>query len=493
MATKSRTPTGEGKPKQGSSSHGSSIQGKPTQGENILERQQPCNIQAELAVLGSILLLPQVADDVALVIRADDFYDDSNRLLYEHFHKMFEQGRRIDETLLVDSLKRTGDYQKIGGAAYLVKVGEAVSTAAHAVHYAQIVRDLASCRSLIEASTSILHDAYYGTSEPDELLASAEQRIFSILDSRNSNSVSSIRDILLDAMHRIDARMRGEHDQGGVVTGFTDLDNMTGGLHNSELVVLAARPGMGKTALAMNIAEHVAMVQRVPVLFVSLEMSAIELADRMLCSRAKVNSHRLRSGSISKQDREQLVEVANEISEGMLFVDDSPSRTVTEIAAAARRIRRREKALGLVVIDYLQLIEPDNSKDPRQEQVAKITRRLKGLAREMEVPVICLAQLNRQTEAAKENRPRLSHLRESGAIEQDADVVLFVHREEYFRNADEREEVAGQAELMIAKQRNGPVGEVPLVWRKEFTRFENATVNRYDEFDQFNASPSEPF
>jgi replicative DNA helicase len=271
-----------------------------------------------------------------------------------------------------------------------------------------------------------------------------------------------------------------------VETGFTDFDQLTGGLHNSELIILAARPSMGKTALAMNMAEHAAIQLQTPVLFISLEMSSIELADRMLCSLAKVNGHRLRNGTISAEDRARLVEKAAEISQAPLYVDDSPSRTVTEIAAAARRIRRREGRLGLIVIDYLQLIEPDNSKDPRQEQVARIARRLKGMARELEVPVLCLAQLNRQAEDSKDHRPRLSHLRESGAIEQDADVVMFVHREEYYHRGDEQNEYAGQAELIVSKQRNGPIGDVRLVWLREFTRFQDEVPDRLQEFDDYN-------
>jgi replicative DNA helicase len=302
--------------------------------------------------------------------------------------------------------------------------------------------------------------------------------------------VSTIRDILHDAMDRIDARMRGEHAQGGVDTGFTDLDHLTGGLHNSELIILAARPSMGKTAFAMNIAEHVAMRLQIPTLFVSLEMSAIELADRLLCSCARVNGHRLRNGTISNDDRARLVEKAAEMSRAPLFVDDSPSRMVTEIAAAARRISRREGRIGLIVIDYLQLIEPDNPKDPRQEQVARIARRLKGLARELKVPVLCLAQLNRQAEDSKDHKPRLSHLRESGAIEQDADVVMFVHREEYYRIGEDREQVAGQAEIIISKQRNGPVGDIELLWQKEYTRFVDKAPERLQDFDDFNQQPA---
>ncbi len=225
-------------------------------------------------------------------------------------------------------------------------------------------------------------------------------------------------------------------------------------------------------------------------MFVSLEMSSVELADRMLCSLAEVNGQRLRNGTISNEDRRRLVEKAADMSEAPLFVDDTPSRTVTEIAAAARRLKRKNN-LGLIVIDYLQLIEPDNQKDQRQEQVARIARRLKGLARELKVPVLCLAQLNRQAEVSKENRPRLSHLRESGAIEQDADVVMFVHREEYYQTNDEdRARVAGQAEIIVAKQRNGPIGDVKLSWKKDFTRFCNAAQRPYDEFEQYNSGDS---
>jgi len=459
----------------------------------ILERKPPFNLEAEQGVLGSILLNPEMCDEVAFILRPDDFYDDANSKLYEHVLGMHDGGKKIDITLLVERLRNAGDFDKIGGAAYLGKVAHAVANAAHAVYYARIVREKSTFRSLINAATEILSEAYDESREAKEALSSAEQKIFSILDNRGSNAVNVIKDILLEAMARMDARMKGEHTSGGVETGYHDIDALTGGMHASELVVLAARPSMGKTAFAMNIAENVALQGKAPVLFISLEMSSIELADRLLCSAARVNSHRLRNGTIGNDDRKRLVEKAAEISQAPLYVDDSPSRTVTEIAAGARRIQRRENALGLIVIDYLQLIEPDNSKDPRQEQVAKITRRLKGLAREMSVPVLCLAQLNRQAEASKDNQPKLSHLRESGAIEQDADVVMFVHREEYYHRGDDREQYEGQAEIIIAKQRNGPVGDVELVWKKDFTRFEDKAPERFDEFDTYNDSVAADF
>jgi replicative DNA helicase len=451
----------------------------------ILDSTPPHDLTAERSVLGSILLLPDVCDDVALVLRADDFYDDAHRILFQQMLDMHDAGRKIDLTLLIDNLRKSGDFERIGGAAYLAEIGRAVANAAHAKYYAKIVQDKAIFRNLINASTENLREAYEQTCESIEAVNRAEQRIFSVQDTRTTSEVPSLYEVLHDALERIDSRMKGEQDTRGVESGFSGFDELTGGLHNSELLILAARPSMGKTALALNMAANVALHQRVPTLFVSLEMSRDELADRLLCSEARVNSHRVRAGQISNEHRRRLVDKANEISDAPLYVEDSPSRSVSQVAAAARRIRRRENRLGLIVIDYLQLIDPDNARDPRQEQVARIARRLKGMARELDVPVLCLAQLNRQVEEAKGNRPRLSHLRESGAIEQDADVVMFVHREEYFRGADDRDEVAGQAELIVAKQRNGPIGNVPLVWKKEYTRFENQAAKRHEEFDQF--------
>ncbi len=403
---------------------------------------------------------------------------------------MHDAGRRIDTTLLVERLKSSGQYELVGGAAYLAEILQSVPTAANATHYAEIVKNKATLRALIHSSTEILRDAYDETDEAREMLARAEERIFAILDERGTGKLSTISDILQDAMLRIDARMKHEHTIGGIETGFRDFDTLTGGLHDSELVILAARPSMGKTALALNIAEHATMSLNVGTLFVSLEMSSVELADRMLCSLAEVNGQRLRNGTISNDDRRKLVEKAGEMSRAPLYVDDSPSRTITEIAAHARRLKRKA-GLGLVVIDYLQLIEPDNPRDPRQEQVAKIARRLKGLARELKVPVLCLAQLNRQAEVTRDNKPRLSHLRESGAIEQDADVVMFVHREEYFiSDEEERKKVAGQADLIVAKQRNGPTGDVKLTWHRDFTRFRDSMTRPYDEFEQWGGGES---
>jgi replicative DNA helicase len=456
----------------------------------ILDRLPPSNVEAERGVLGSILLVPIVCDDVALILRPEDFYDDANRTLYSHLRTMHDEGGRIDTTLVVERLKSCGQFELIGGARYLAEILQSVPTAANATYYAEIVKNKSTLRSLINSSTEILRDAYDESVEPREMLSRAEQKIFSILDERGGGSFENISDILQEAMARIDARMKHEHAIGGIETGFRDFDTLTGGLHNSELIILAARPSMGKTALALNVAEYTSLQAGIATLFVSLEMSSVELADRMLCSLAEVNGQRLRNGTISNEDRRKLVEKAAEMSQSPLYVDDTPSRTITEIAAAARRLKRKSN-LGLVVVDYLQLIEPDNPRDPRQEQVAKIARRLKGLARELCVPVLCLAQLNRQAEVTRDNRPRLSHLRESGAIEQDADVVMFIHREEYYQsNEEDRSKVAGQADLIVAKQRNGPIGEVKLAWLKDITRFRDSMARPYDEFEQYNAAES---
>ncbi len=342
---------------------------------SLPDRQPPYNLDAERAVLCSMLLRAEVCDDLTPILLDTDFYDDAHRRLYQHMSRMYESGRRIDLTLLVEELKREGDLERVGGVAFLGNLSTAVATAAHAEYYARILRQHGICRTLIHECTDILRGAYEYQDDAQHLVNRAEEQIFSIQEHRQQSTVKEIGDVLHEAMDRIDARMKGEHVADGVETGFTEFDNLTGGLHNSELIILAARPSMGKTALAMNIAEHVILKLARPVLFVSLEMSAMELVDRMLCSVAEVNGARLRTGTLSKEDRKRLVEKAAEINEAPLYIDDSPSRSVGQVAAAARRLKRvfREKKieLGLIVIDYLQLIEPDNTSDPRQEQVAQ--------------------------------------------------------------------------------------------------------------------------
>jgi replicative DNA helicase len=451
----------------------------------ILDRLPPQNLDAEKGVLGSLLLDPEVCDDVALIIRSEDFYAPANVCLYGHLLAMHNEGLRVDVTLLVERLKKAGDLEIVGGMSYLAEIVQSVPTAANANYYAQIVHDKGTLRALIHASTEILRDAYDQSLEARELLARAEEKVFGILDQKGAGELTSMQDVLHEALERIDARLMKGGGIGGMATGFADLDSLTGGLHESELVILAARPSMGKTALATNIADHVSIDLGLPTLFVSLEMSRLELAERMLCAQGRINGHRLRNGFISPADRKKLIEASSTMSKAPLYIDDSPSRTMTEIAATARRLKRRQN-LALVVIDYLQLIEPDNPKDPRQEQVAKIARRLKGMARELRLPVLCLAQLNRQAEVTRDNRPRLSHLRESGAIEQDADVVMFIYREDAYMRKDDWQDThpdqpgrsypTGVASVIIAKHRNGPTGQIDLRFHSRTTKFEDLAV-----------------
>lgn len=459
----------------------------------LFEHAPPQNQDAEKGVIGSILINPLTCDDVATLVRPDDFYYDANKRLFKHLIEMYNTGRGIDLMLLQEQLERSGELEEIGGEAYIAEVMEQVQVAAHAPYYAQIVRDKAILRDLIQTSLEILQSAYDSTSEPRELVSRSEEKIFALTDARSHNQVFSLHDVVLETFAILEARAEGTTN--GVATGFYDFDSKTnGGFHPSELIILAARPGMGKTALALNIADHVAVVQKVPTLVISLEMARVELVQRLLCARGKIDSDKLRGNFLSKAEKQLLMTASNELTVAPMFIDDSPSRTVTEIGAVARRIKRQESGLGLVVIDYLGLIEPDTPSDPRQEQVAKIARRLKGLARELQVPVLCLAQLNRQTEATKDNKPRLSHLRESGAIEQDADVVMFVHREEYYsasREDAEKNDLIGKADLIIAKQRNGQTGDLKLAWYASQTRFANLSdaedPGGYDEFSDYNA------
>ncbi|MEK6239597.1 MAG: replicative DNA helicase, partial [Planctomycetales bacterium] len=433
----------------------------------ILDRLPPQSLEAEQGVLGSILLNSEVCDEVVLVLDADDFYADAHRRLFRHLKEMNDEGLRIDSTLLHERLKKAEELDAVGGIAYLAEVANSVPHAANATYYAQIVAEKSTLRSLIHTSTAILRDCYDPTQESRDLLSQAEERIFSIFDRKGDSAVSRFDDVMHLAFDRIDARLERGAGVSGLATGFIDLDKLLGGFQKSELLILAARPSMGKTALAANIAEHVSVQEKACVLFVSLEMSKLELAERILCSFAEVNGHHLRNGNISADSQQRVVEKSSSLSHAALYIDDSPSRKVSEIAAIARRLKRREN-LGLIIIDYLQLIDPDNPRDPRQEQVARIARRLKGLARSLEVPLLCLAQLNRQAETSKDNLPRLTHLRESGAIEQDADVVMFIHREEYYATKEEIEanNLGGKAEVIVAKQRNGPTDTVKMAFHR---------------------------
>ncbi len=458
------------------------------------DRKLPYSSEAEAGVIGGMLLNSLVCDEVATIVRAQDFYSDANRRLFQCLLDMHNEGKGIDLILLTERLRRTGEMEQIGGEAYLAELMSQVEVAAHAPRYAEIVRDKSILRDLIETTSNILSNAYESEKTPRELIAEAEENIFQISDERSSKNVLPMRDIMEDFWKKID-----DMKMGGILTGFEKIDKMLNGLHASELIILAARPSMGKTALAANIAEYVSIEKKQPVLFFSLEMSRDELAMRMLCSRARVKKRYIIDNNLSGDERLRINKAHSDLANSPLFIDDTSAHTVSEIAAVARRLKRQD-GLALIIIDYLTYIEPDNPLEPRQEQVAKAARRLKGLARDLDVPVLCLAQVNRQAEQAKDNRPRLSNLRDSGAIEQDADVVMFVHREEYYRRDDEAydQDLKGKAEIIIAKQRNGSTGTVELQWVAEFTRFLNegeddAFGEASAHYTEFNDNSSDEF
>ena len=441
------------------------------------DRLPPQNLEAERGVLGSVLLMNEVLDEVVEVLAADHFYTDGHRKIFSAIRRLYDNGTHaIDPLTLAEELDRHSQLDDIGGASYLEQVLESVPHAAHARYYAGIVREKWVQRQLIFACNEILSECYDGSNDPDDVLSAAEQRIFRILDDQGEPRKIEIKDILLDAFDRINERMENDEVISGIPTGFPDLDQRLNGLQPSELVVLAARPSMGKTALVCNLAEGVAMEAGQGVLLFSLEQSNLELAERLLCIRSQVNSHRLRSGTLDDDERKLLVHASAELSEAPLFLDDQPGRTIAQITAVARRLQRRN-GVRVVIIDYLQLIEPEDKSSPREQQIALITRRLKALAKELSVPVIALAQLNRGVEHREDKRPRLSDLRESGAIEQDADVVMFLHRPEHY-NPEDR---PGEADVIIAKNRNGPTDSVTLTWIKESMRFTN--FSRLDEPD----------
>ena len=436
------------------------------------ERLPPHSREAERSVLGSMLRDNGVIGDVVQVVRLENFYADAHRKVFAAIIALYDRGHPVDLVTLAEHLKEQKHIDDIGGYAYLAELWDAAPTAANAEYYARIVRDKAVVRHLIHASTEVLRDAYDQAQPADELLEAAERKILDIAEMGVTGQTFTLEEALAQAYDRIDTRhQRDQLAISGLPTGFIDLDDKTAGLQNSELIVVAARPSCGKTAFSLNVVRHIAVEEGHPAFFVSLEQSRIELAERLLCCQARVDSHRLRKGTLSADDMQKLIEAGGRLRNAKLFIDDTPGQGMLRIAANARRLKARH-GIKVVVIDYLQLIEPDNRRDSRQEQVAHISRRLKFLARELQIPVFALAQVNRSSEERQDHRPRLADLRESGAIEQDADTVLLLHRPELFEPGQHE----GIVEVIIAKQRNGPTGEVTLTFLKQFMRFENFAV-----------------
>jgi len=451
----------------------------------ILDRQPPFDLDAEMAVLGSVMLKPNLIDELAGVVSSDDFYDDADRRLFACMQQMHGDGEKIDITLLVDRLKTTGDFEAIGGAAYLHRIGGSVANAAHARYYAKIVRKHCGLRRLIDAGSEIVREAYDASTDLESQIAAAEQRVFAIRDRGHACEAVSSSHAATEFLDYLDGLLRGE-PTSAIGTHFADLDAiLAGGFRPGEVIVLAGRPGMGKTTFGIGVSVNVGVHGGGSVLFVSLEMSRAEVEAKIACTLTGVNGHRLREGSVSTEDRQSIIKAMGEFTASDFFICDRPAMRMGDIASLARRVTRRspDGRLSLIVIDYLQLIEPDDNRPSRVEQVSQMTRRVKTLAREQDCPVLLLSQLNRQTEAAKDNRPRLFHLRESGSIEQDADVVTFVHRPAYYMTGDEAKERAAEAVCIVAKQRNGYIGDVPLHWEASAPRFMRVAEDWRDEME----------
>lgn len=443
---------------------------------DVDDRLPPQDLDAERSVLGSLMFASEAIDDVLPIVQARHFYSENHQKIFAVIHEMYEAGiRGIDAVTLGHELSRRGYLEQVGGPSALIQIMETVPHAAHAEYYANIVRERWLQRQLIDACTESLREVYHSPDDTDEVLSRAEKRMFAILEDQAGTTRMAIADILHDTFERIFERMDQEGTLSGVHTGFHGLDDKISGFQPSELLILAARPSMGKTALVCNFALASAKENNGVLLF-SLEQSRLELAERLLCICGRLDGHRLRQGQLEEAEQFALMEARTELQKLPIFIDDTAGRTMSQVAAVARRLKRRHD-LQLVIIDYLQLIEAEEKNVSREQQISTITRRLKFLAKDLSIPVIALAQLNRAVEQREDKRPRLADLRESGAIEQDADVVMFLHRPDAYDPSDR----PGEADLIVAKNRSGPVGTVPLTWLKEMLKFgDRATVHGAD-------------
>jgi replicative DNA helicase len=444
------------------------------QTDEILRRVPPQNIEAEQSVLGAILLENEAINQALEVLTADDFYRETHREIFRAMMELSDHNSPVDAITLTDALRTKSVLEQIGGPAYIAELADSVPTAANVGHYARIVREKAVLRSLATIATDIASSAYEANANVDEFLDTAEHRIFEISERRIKPSFHTMPELTRESLRILERLYENRELVTGVPTGFKDFDTLTAGLQPSDLIVLAARPSMGKTALALNIAAYAAMdaEPKRGVAFFSLEMSKEQLVLRMLCSEARVDSAKARAGYLSERDFPKLAQAAARLSEANIFIDDSSDTTAITLKAKCRRLAKdKNNNLGLVLVDYLQLMRSARPGESREKEIAEISRSLKALAKELKVPVIALSQLNRQVETRPDRRPLLADLRESGAIEQDADVIAFIYREEMYKGKDSKE--AGVAEIIVAKQRNGPTDTVKLTYLSQYTRFEN--------------------
>ncbi len=443
--------------------------------QNLTEKLPPQNIEAEMSLLGSLMLDKEAIVKVGDFLEPRDFYKDKHQVIFETMRELFEKGEPIDLLSVSSRLKEKEKLQEVGGNGYLTELINIVPTAAHVLNYAKIVQNKRILRDLIFASFEIGQMGYNQTEDPEVLVDQAEARIFSIAQKSLSRNFLHVKEGLEEAFERIDRLSRHEKATRGVPTGFADLDNHLSGFQKSDLIILAARPSLGKSALALDIARRVAVNEKIPVGIFSLEMSQDQLIDRLIASQGNVDSWRLRTGRLSSQgqdnDYARIQEALGVLSEAPLFIDDTSSATVLRMRAMARRLQATS-GLGLIIVDYLQLIQPRNTMVSVVQQVTEISKELKGLARELQVPVLAISQLSRAVEQRYPPRPRLSDLRESGSLEQDADVVLFIYREDKYRKQEQQDPHAGSmAEIIIGKHRNGPIGSVKLYFNPNTVSF----------------------
>jgi replicative DNA helicase len=431
----------------------------------------PQNVEAEEAIISAILIDNATLLDVIEVLAPEDFYRTAHQKIYAAIIDLFDKTEPIDLVTLANRLKEKGQLEEIGSASYLARLVDTVPMAVNAQHYAKIVHDKSSLRRLIEKANAIVKRCFEERGNADDVIDFAETAVFEISENKAQQAFYPISKIILGNIETLEEKQGNRSLVTGVPTGFSHLDNLTSGFQNSDLIILAARPSMGKTALALNIARNAAVEANIPVAIFSLEMSKEQLSLRMLCSEARLDSSRLRSGFFSMEDWHRLTDAAGLLSESPIYIDDSASLTAMEIRAKARRLKM-DKNIGLIIIDYLQLMHGRAGAERRDIEISEISRALKALAKELDLPVLALSQLNRMLEQRTDKRPRLSDLRESGALEQDADVVAFIYRDEVY-NKEEDNPSRGIAEILLSKQRNGPTGDVYLAFLNSFTRFEN--------------------
>ena len=434
---------------------------------SIVERIPPQNIDAERSTLGSMLLEKEAIYRAQEMLQPEDFYREAHRIIFEVVVHLNNKGEPVDIITVSEELKQRNMLDKVGGIAYLTSLANSVPTAANVEYYAKIVEEKSLLRSIIRVATDIVKMGYEGTQEVDVVLDEAEKQIFQITQKRNVKGYVSLKSILIDTFERIEALYESKGGVTGLPTGFTDLDRMTAGLQPSDLIILAARPSMGKTTFALNMASHAAIDLKIPVVMFSLEMSKEQLALKLLCSEAGVDNQRIRTGTLLDSDWQRISHAMGKLSDSMMFIDDTPGTTVLDVRAKCRRIKA-EYGLGMIMIDYLQLMSSRTKTENRQQEVSEISRALKGLARELEVPVVALSQLSRAVEQRADKKPSMSDLRESGSLEQDADIVAFLYREDYYNQDTDRKNIT---DLIIAKQRNGPVGTVEFLFQKEYGKF----------------------